>query len=118
MRCLKVVIAGGRDFDDFDKLIKVCDHMLKDADKIEIVSGGAPGADRLGEAYSALRGYDLHKFPAKWDLHGKSAGYKRNRQMAQFCDVVMVFWDGKSRGTKHMIDISKELNRPIHVTPY
>lgn len=105
----RVIIAGSRTFDDFDKLCQVCDYMLKNKLDIEIVSGTANGADKLGEKYAFERGFKLKKFPPDWSL-GKSAGYLRNELMAKNADALIVFWDGKSKGTSHMIKLSKQYN--------
>lgn len=93
-------------------------------DKIRIVSGTARGADKLGEQYAQIAHYDVSRFPAAWDLYGKSAGYKRNAEMAKFASedgnigVLIAFWDGKSRGTKHMIDLAKRYGLDVHVVNY
>lgn len=68
-----------------------------------IVSGGARGADKLGEVYAKDNGYNLRIFPADWNTHGYKAGFLRNEEMAEYADALAAFWDGKSRGTKHMI---------------
>ena len=85
---------------------------------VEIVSGGARGADKLGERYAAERGYGLKIFPADWNRYGKRAGYLRNEQMAQYADVCICFWDGESRGTKHMIDLSNRCGLKVIVNNY
>ena len=115
----KVIIAGGRDFDNYPLLKKMCDHYLQNKTDVEIVSGKAKGADSLGERYAKERGYSIKEFPAKWDdlsqpciiktnRNGKEynalAGHIRNSQMANYGDSLIVFWDGKSKGTKDMID--------------
>ena len=114
----KVIIAGGREFNDYNKLKKVCDYMLQNTIEVEVVSGCARGADRLGERYAKENGYKIHRFPADWDKHGKKAGYMRNKQMADFGDVLIAFWDGHSLGTRNMIDLAKNRNRPTHVESY
>jgi hypothetical protein len=100
----KIIIAGGRDFLDRDLLFKTVTDFIDSDDLVQIVSGCAPGADTLGLDYAAACGYEVKKFPADWDKHGKAAGPIRNRQMAEYADECIVFWDGKSRGTKSMID--------------
>ena len=115
---MKVIIAGGRDFKDYEKLKQVCDRMLSKQTKIEIVSGTARGADQLGEKYATEKGYILARFPADWDNYGKSAGYKRNAQMARYADALIVFWDGKSKGTGHMIELAKVYKLKIHIVNY
>ena len=103
---IKVIIAGGRNFDDFDKLRQVCDEFLKDQINIEIVSGAYKGADLLGERYAAERHHPIKQFPANWRRYGKSAGLKRNTEMADYADALIAFWDGESKGTKHMIELA------------
>lgn len=100
---LKVIIAGGRDFNDYAKVISVLSNLKH---PFEVVCGEARGADALGKRYANEHNLTVHSFPADWTTHGKSAGYKRNEQMAEFADACISFWDGKSRGTKHMIDIA------------
>lgn len=113
---LRVIIAGSRNFDDFFKLMDTCNSILENTinkcdnfDKIRIISGTARGADQLGEQYAKVAGYEVSKFPADWDGLGKRAGYVRNVEMAKFAvennsvGVLIAFWDGKSKGTKHMI---------------
>ena len=102
----KVIIAGGRNFNDYRKLCLFCDNALSKKSEVEIVSGTANGADKLGEKYADERKLSISQFPANWDKYGKSAGYKRNSQMAKYADALIAFWDGKSKGTKHMIDLA------------
>lgn len=116
---LRVIIAGGRDFDDYETLRAVVDKILsKTKDEIQIVSGGARGADKLGEQYAKERGYDISIFYADWDRYGASAGYKRNLEMAQNADALIAFWDGESRGTKHMINLATERGLKVRVWRY
>lgn len=115
---MKVIIAGGRDFSDYEVLRERCDFFLKTKSNIEIVSGAAKGADSLGERYANERGYSLTKFPADWDTHGKSAGYIRNAKMAAYADALIAFWDGKSKGTKNMIEIMRIIGKPFKIVKY
>ena len=115
---MKVIIAGGRNFRDYNQLRESCDNILVNQKEVEIVSGTAAGADTLGERYAQEKGYEVKKFPAQWDLYGKSAGYKRNQQMAEYADGLIAFWDGKSRGTKHMIDIANKMGLKVRVVRY
>jgi len=118
MQNLKVIIAGGRDFNDYELLKSVCDHILKDQIHVEIISGVAKGADTLGERYARDNGYNIKLIPADWDTHGRSAGYKRNSDMADYGNVLIAFWDGKSKGTKHMINLAKSNFLTVRVQPY
>ena len=115
---MKVIIAGGRDFTDYEYLKKTCDVILYGIKSVVIVSGKANGADKLGEKYAHEKQHVVKSFPAFWDVYGKSAGYKRNEQMAHYADCLIAFWDGQSRGTKHMIDIAKTKGMSVYVIPY
>lgn len=105
---MKVIVAGSRDFKDYKLLCESLDFYLSRQTDIEIVSGCARGADSLAIQYANERGYPVKKFPANWDLYGKSAGYRRNAEMAEYADALVAFWDGKSKGTKHMIDLAED----------
>lgn len=117
---MKLIIAGTRDFDDYEKMRKEVDAFLKkhQVDAPEIVSGGAKGADALGERYAREKGYAINRFPAKWNLFGKAAGPIRNEKMARYADACIVFWDGESRGTRSMIALSKEYELELSVVLY
>lgn len=86
-----------------------------DAAEIVIISGTAPGADRLGERYAKEREYKLECYPADWGHYGNAAGPIRNMNMADIADDVIVFWDGESSGTKNMIETAKAKNIPCTV---
>ena len=115
---MKLIIAGGRDFSDYELLCKEVDKITAGKPAVEIVSGGAKGADRLGEHYAIDKNLQVKRFPADWDLYGKAAGFKRNAEMAQYADHCICFWDGKSKGTGHMIDLAKRANLSITVVNY
>lgn len=115
----KVIVAGGRDFNNYKGLAASLDHLLKNViDDIEIVCGMARGADRLGEQYAKERGYRIRYMPADWDTYGRSAGYKRNMQMAEYADALVAFWDGASSGTRHMIKTAQDKGLDVRVKRY
>ena len=114
----RVVIAGSRNYFDYtgaERYINLCLSNLSRKYEIIIVSGGCSGADMLGEKYAKENGLKIERYEARWDLYGKSAGPRRNNLMAEISDFIICFWDGKSRGTKSMIDIAKKLNKPLRV---
>lgn len=115
---MKIIVAGSREFNDYITLRNILDILLAPYTDIEIVSGTANGADKLGEFYANENGYKLTKFPAKWDKYGKSAGYKRNEEMAKYSDMLIAFWDRKSKGTKHMIDLANKYKLKISITEF
>jgi hypothetical protein len=121
MKNFKIVVAGGRHFNDYQLLSRYLDHVLgskKETHNIVVVCGKAKGADSLGEKYAIERGYDVEEFPANWDMYGKRAGYLRNKQMGIAADAAVAFWDGVSKGTEHMINLMAELNKPCKVVKY
>ena len=128
MKKFRVIIAGGRDFNRyqflrdevfsifFDLNMKYGDDTVFDLSQFEIISGHARGADAGGEHFAKEYEIKLKIFPADWDKYGKSAGYRRNAEMAKYAvegkekgviGVLIAFWDGKSKGTKSMIDLAK-----------
>lgn len=110
MKCIRIIIAGSRTITDYKKFKYHCLKALekyKDYD-ITIVSGGAKGVDKLGERLAKEEGYRLSVYPANWEKYGKKAGYIRNIEMAKNADALIAVWDGKSKGTAHMIDIAKQ----------
>lgn len=120
----KLIIAGSRDITDFklahEQFVKYMDRRFPHTPSycdlpIEVVSGGAKGVDILGENLGHLYYFNVKKFPADWDTHGKSAGYRRNLQMGEYADELLAIWDGESKGTKHMIDIMVKLGKPVSV---
>ena len=117
---MKIVIFGSRNFDNYELLKKVCDKIIRklSPSSVTIISGAARGADSLGERYANERNYKLEKYPADWNRYGKSAGYRRNERMAKIADVGIGFWDGRSKGTKHMIDIMKKLNKKVYIKKF
>lgn len=117
MKPCRVIVAGSRTMQDYNFLATILGVALKNIadDDIEIVSGGAKGADKLGEQYAKSRGLGIKVFPANWDTHGKAAGPIRNKQMAEYATHCITFWDGKSRGTKNMIDLANQHNLKLRI---
>lgn len=115
---MKIIVAGGREFNNYELLKEKLDELIGENTDIEIVSGMARGADTLGIQYAKERGYKIKEFPANWDKYGKSAGYKRNEEMANYGDTSICFWNGISKGTKHMIDLSNKYKLNTTVIRY
>lgn len=119
----RLIIAGTRTFNDYELLRAYCDMKLSrkitEGEQIEIVSGACPsGADYLGEKYAAERGFSVRLFPADWQQYGRRAGAVRNRQMAQYGNALIAFWDGKSKGTKIMIDEARAAGIIVCIKQY
>lgn len=110
---MKLIIAGSRTFTDIGFMEEMLDAFVLDVS--EVVCGKARGADTLGEQWAILHGIPVKPFPADWDRYGKSAGFRRNLQMAEYANALAAFWDGKSRGTQHMVAAMKDLKRPVYI---
>lgn len=117
---MKVIVAGGRDFNDYSSLEYALNQLQNSYPNeiIEIVSGNARGADTLGERWAKENNKNIHYFKADWNKFGKSAGYKRNEKMAEFADALIAFWDGNSKGTNHMINLAREYKLKVKVIKY
>ncbi len=114
----RVVIAGCRDYNNYEQAklyIDFCIKRIKKEYTLIFLSGGCRGADAMGERYAEENGFKVEKYPADWKTYGRSAGPRRNKQMAEITDYVICFWDGQSRGTKSMIDYAKEYNKPTMI---
>ena len=117
----RVIIAGTRSFNDYELLRDSCNNLLSEKQRthtVVVISGTARGADQMGERYAKERGFQLRRFPADWELYGKSAGHIRNAKMADNADALIAFWDGESKGTKNMIDNARRKGLAVRVIQY
>lgn len=117
---MKYIIAGGRDFNDYNRLARECAKIIFfNKLRPSVVSGCCPnGADSLGIRWANKESLEIERFPAEWDKHGKAAGAIRNMEMAQNADALIAFWDGKSPGTKNMIENAHKARLETHVFYY
>lgn len=114
---MKLIIAGTR-------TLKVAGHEIADIIEsldlapTEVVSGLCRGPDSAGLFYAISNDLKTKRFPANWAKHGKKAGIIRNMEMAKYADVLLLIWDGKSKGSKHMLATMKQLGKPVHEILY
>jgi SLOG family YspA-like protein len=116
---MKVIIAGGRDFQNREMMDKVLWDMF--AGRITehtFLVGKARGADTVGEAAVRYCGCDVEEYPADWNQYGKRAGFIRNEEMAKAGNVLVAFWDGISKGTWDMIERALSHGLEVHVYRY
>ncbi len=114
----RIVIAGCRNYENYTEAKECIDTVIKRIRQeytLVFVSGGCKGADKLGERYAKENEYKVELYHAEWEKYGKSAGPKRNKLMAQIGDYIICFWDGKSKGTKSMINFAKQFNKPLRI---
>jgi len=126
-----LIVAGGRDFDDVEMMNEAM-YRFPDILTAEFVNGMCEtGADLLAREYARKRGRKVHEFPADWDKHKKAAGPIRNEEMAKFVatqveritpaqvrGVLIAFWDGRSAGTRSMINLALKYGLEVHVYRY
>lgn len=117
---MNVIIAGSRTIIDYKIVCRAVSQALWKwgkayTDITEIFSGCAKGVDRLGEQWAVENSKRLLLYPAEWKNYGKKAGYLRNIRMAKYADALIAVWDGKSKGTKHMIDIANKKGLKVFV---
>ena len=113
---MKLLVAGSRTFTDYQKL---CQVLAPDRHRIaQVLTGGARGADQLGYRWAWKHAIRHQRFRAEWERFGKSAGMRRNHQMAQAGDVLVACWDGQSPGTAHMIQCMEQLGKPVVVVRF
>lgn len=116
---MKVIIAGGRNYNKQHIVDATMKYITaKDGADItvtEVVCGCARGADTLGRNWAEAKEIPVKEFPASWKEHGKKAGVLRNVEMANYADALVAFWDGESRGTKHMIDTANKKGLKVFI---
>lgn len=106
---MKVAVVGSRNL----TINNLGDYLPEDT--TEIVSGGARGIDRCARAYAKTHNIKLTGFLPQYEIYGRAAPLKRNLQIIRYADMVLAFWDGKSHGTRFVIENCKKENVPIKV---
>lgn len=114
---MKLIIAGSRDFADYDLLKKSVDALIGE-EPVEIISGGARGADSLGKWYATVNNFPVTTVLPDWKKYGRAAGPLRNGEMAKIADTLIAFWDGESSGTRDMIRQATEKGLRVHVVKF
>lgn len=121
---MKLAIVGSRNFNDRFLMAEYLavfatayskDGYSEEPPDIEIISGGAKGADSLGERFAKIYRMPVTIFKPDWDKYGKSAGFIRNQTIVDNCDIVLAFWDGKSKGTQDTINKAKKAKKPTFI---
>ena len=104
---MKVAVIGSRTFDKYESVYNILSKL-----KItEIISGGAKGADSLAERYAKENNIPTKIFLPDWETYGKKAGFLRNTQIIEECEMVVAFWDGTSKGCADSIEKAKKTNK-------
>lgn len=109
---MKIAVVGSRDYVDLERVTAYVNSLPDDT---ELVSGGARGVDRTAEQAAWSRKLTVKCFPADREQYGKEAGFIRNQDIVNYADLVVVFWNGKSRGTAHTMRLAASQNKLFHV---
>lgn len=110
---MRTIIAGSRSVSNYGDIVDAV--YFSGILPTVIISGGANGADKLGEQFAQEENIPLEVYKAEWDKYGKGAGFKRNALMASKAEALIAIWDGASRGAKHMIDIATAMKLKVFV---
>jgi len=108
-----LAIIGSRGFNDVELLNSILTPRVDLIKKV--VSGGANGADKLGEEWAKENKIETEIFYPDWKKYGKRAGFIRNEDIIKNSTHVIAFWDGESRGTNHSIELSKKLEKKLKI---
>ena len=110
---MRIGIIGSRTFNDYELVKETMNDYVGKTDMV--VSGGAKGADLLGERWAKDNGVQTLIFKPEWDKYGKRAGFIRNQDIVKNSDMVIAFWDNKSPGTQNSISIAEKMGKPVKI---
>ena len=113
---MKIAVIGSRGFSDVKLLEEKLDVFKNQI--IELISGGAQGADTIAEAWAITNNVPVKLFKPDWKKYGRAAGIKRNKQIIESCDYCIAFWDSKSKGTASSLKFCEKLNKPFEIVTY
>lgn len=106
---MKVAVIGSRTITDVP-----LERYLPE-NTTELVSGGAKGVDQCAERYAAEHGLPITVFKPDYARYRRGAPLRRNQQIVDYCDCVLAFWDGVSRGTQHTLSYAEKQGKPVQV---
>ena len=123
LNAYRVIVAGSRVFFDYELMCRELDKLFNESRmfagrEIKIISGMADGADSLAIRYADERKLTKILFPANWKRYSRVAGFLRNEDMLSVATHLVAFWDGKSSGTYHMIEIAQAKGIPVWVVKH
>lgn len=109
---MKLLIVGSRSITDFD----LTPYIPTEADTI--ISGGASGIDSLAEKYADRHRLSKYIIRPRYDLYGRAAPLKRNEEMVDLAEAVLVVWDGRSRGAQYTLKYAEKNKKPVVLIQY
>ena len=117
----KLLVCGSRTINNTEWVFSEIENYLSESNlhysEIHIIEGGARGVDKISKQFAQIKNIPVTEVPADWSI-GKHAGFIRNEQMVRLCDLCLILWDGKSRGTKNDIDLCDKYNKSNKIVIY
>lgn len=115
----RVMVCGSREgFTDVE-VMQALDELFHEHSyhppHMIVIHGAACGVDTIARRWASIHGAVLEEYPAEWEKHGKAAGYIRNKTMVDSADIVVAFWNGKSKGTYNSINLALEARKELHI---
>ncbi|MBQ7375278.1 MAG: hypothetical protein IJW52_00135 [Clostridia bacterium] len=104
---MKLLIVGSRSITNFD----LSPYITENVDTV--ISGGAGGVDSLAEQYADIHRLSKYILRPRYDLYGRAAPLKRNEQMVDIADALLVIWDGRSKGTQYTLKYAKKMKKQV-----
>ncbi len=113
----RLLVAGSRTFHTWplgqvEDMLNQASYALDRTFDV-VIHGGAKGVDQIAGLWASHKGYPVTVYPARWDIYGRRAGYIRNKIMVDLAEAALVVWDGKSKGTKHTMDLAVAAGLPL-----
>ncbi len=112
---MKIAVVGSRDFPDTGFVQSIVTQLCKDLPDMVLVSGGARGVDSWAEKIAKRKGIQTEIYPADWNRLGKAAGFIRNQDIVKAADLILIFWDGQSKGTQHTLELAQKARKPFNL---
>ncbi|MBQ2676529.1 MAG: DUF2493 domain-containing protein [Clostridia bacterium] len=117
MDICRIVVGGCRDYNNyfvFKEFMAECLSKIN-SENIIILSGHCSGVDQMAEKYAQEHKLPLEIYPAEWGKYGRAAGPKRNQIMVENAEIVIAFWDRKSKGTKNLISCAEKSGKKKYI---
>lgn len=111
----RIALIGSRELENKIQLRRAAKTFLLQYPNIELVSGGAKGADQIAEELAEEMGLKITIFFPNYHEHGKIAPLLRNCQIVNEADIILAIWDGKSKGTAHTLGLARQKGIPIYI---
>ena len=110
---MKVAIVGSRHFSDLQHVVGYVNGL---PERASIITGSASGVDAEATKAARAKGIPVQVIPASFDeVADPSKAAARNQRLIDACDVLVAFWDGKSKGTRSTVERALDSGKEVHV---